>query len=440
MGKYEGSWSGMRRYLEHDMLAPCLYGRVRYGCTAYVGMDGSRIFEICIDGRPVKHFSLETVNTWFLDNGYRPGPRPVGLGEYWDGLWMLLDEVPRSRRTAYTDDEFCDALAAYRTQDIAASLHSEDPLVRMLAILDLAGWASGPCPLCGTLFPNSQVAPELLPAGMDAEFPKIVKSVALLTSQKSYGAVPRRLLFFMSRLSAQQIIWRNAAGHPANSHNAMAHGPGHTGTVRSASKSAFSPGMPISSRKAQHHLQKLHPPHGPGVEVDIPPVQPPGNAEAHRGPQQLPAVFPAGAQVGRIHVRREGMHIREHQVRGACQQHPGQQSRHQAGPAACLTDQGIQRQHHHPGYGEGHPHIQGRIHPQIETGKRHRQQHRHAGPPDPGPPGGPGDAAEGSHGILGVWGKDSLARALSTMVGSDRAEELEQLQKLWFTTDSQQQQ
>ena len=68
--------------------------------------------------------------------GYRPGPRPVGLGEYWDGLWMLLDEVPRSRRTAYTDDEFCDALAAYRTQDIAASLHSEDPLVRMLAILD----------------------------------------------------------------------------------------------------------------------------------------------------------------------------------------------------------------------------------------------------------------------------------------------------------------
>ena len=136
MGKYEGSWSGMRRYLEHDMLAPSLYGRVRYGCTAYVGMDGSRIFEICIDGRPVKHFSLETVNTWFLDNGYRPGPRPVGLGEYWDGLWMLLDEVPRSRRTAYTDDEFCDALAAYRTQDIAASLHSEDPLVRMLAILD----------------------------------------------------------------------------------------------------------------------------------------------------------------------------------------------------------------------------------------------------------------------------------------------------------------
>jgi hypothetical protein len=43
---------------------------------------------------------------------------------------------PRLEDVAYTDDEFCDALAAYRTQDIAASLHSEDPLVRMLAILD----------------------------------------------------------------------------------------------------------------------------------------------------------------------------------------------------------------------------------------------------------------------------------------------------------------
>ena len=52
------------------------------------------------------------------------------------------------------------------------------------------------------------------------------------------------------------------------------------------------------------------------------------------------------------------------------------------------------------------------MHPQIETGKRHRQQHRHAGPPDPGPPGGPGDAAEGSHGILGVAAGEGIARGL----------------------------
>ena len=197
MGKYEGSWSGMRRYLEHDMLAPCLYGRVRYGCTAYVGMDGSRIFEICIDGRPVKHFSLETVNTWFLDNGYRPGPRPVGLGEYWDGLWMLLDEVPRSRRTAYTDDEFCDALAAYRTQDIAASLHSENPLVRMLAILDRRVGKRTLSALRDTVSQQPEWLQNFYRLRMDAEDfqHKLSKKVSPFfdkPKKQCYGAVPPR--------------------------------------------------------------------------------------------------------------------------------------------------------------------------------------------------------------------------------------------------------
>ena len=50
MGNILGSWSGMRKYLEKDMLADSLKGRIRYGCTTYVGMDGCRIFEVCIDG------------------------------------------------------------------------------------------------------------------------------------------------------------------------------------------------------------------------------------------------------------------------------------------------------------------------------------------------------------------------------------------------------
>ena len=66
MGKILGSWSGMRKYLEQDMLSESLKGRIRYGCTAYVGMDGCHIFEICIDGNQVKRFSWETVNTYFL--------------------------------------------------------------------------------------------------------------------------------------------------------------------------------------------------------------------------------------------------------------------------------------------------------------------------------------------------------------------------------------
>ena len=70
MSKILGSWSGMRKYLEQEMLAESLRGRIRYGCTSYAGMDGCHIFEICIDGKQVKRFSWEIVNSFFIDNGY----------------------------------------------------------------------------------------------------------------------------------------------------------------------------------------------------------------------------------------------------------------------------------------------------------------------------------------------------------------------------------
>ena len=52
MGKILGSWSGMRKYLEQEMLAEPLRGRVRYGCTRYVGMDNCHIFDITVDVFP----------------------------------------------------------------------------------------------------------------------------------------------------------------------------------------------------------------------------------------------------------------------------------------------------------------------------------------------------------------------------------------------------
>ncbi len=39
-------------------------------------------------------------------------------------------------RTEYTDDEFCEALEQYRNQSIQNSISSENPLVRMFAVLD----------------------------------------------------------------------------------------------------------------------------------------------------------------------------------------------------------------------------------------------------------------------------------------------------------------
>lgn len=136
MGKILGSWSGMRKYLEQEMLAECLHGRIRYNCTSYVGMDGCCIFEIYIDNKPVKQFSLETVNTYFIKNGYKKKLNPVGISEYWDEFWQLMNTVPMQSRTEYTDNEFCDALEKYRNQSIKDSINSENPLVRMFAVLD----------------------------------------------------------------------------------------------------------------------------------------------------------------------------------------------------------------------------------------------------------------------------------------------------------------
>ena len=136
MGKILGSWSAMRKYLEQDMIASSLQGRIRYGCTSYVGMDGCHIFEICIDDTQAKHFSLETVNTYFINNGYTNNSHPSGMREYWAEFWSLLDEYPINKRTEYTDEEFCEALNVYRNQDIQDSINSVNPIVRMFAVLD----------------------------------------------------------------------------------------------------------------------------------------------------------------------------------------------------------------------------------------------------------------------------------------------------------------
>lgn len=130
MGKIMGSWSHMRKYLEQEMLADSLRGRIRYGCTTYPGMDGCHIFDVHADGKQLKRFSLETVNSYFITAGYKSGD------SYWDGFWYLLNEIPVTARTEYTDDEFCNALVNYRSQPIAASIVSSDPIVRMFAILD----------------------------------------------------------------------------------------------------------------------------------------------------------------------------------------------------------------------------------------------------------------------------------------------------------------
>ena len=136
MSKILGSWSGMRKYLEQEMLADCLKKQIRYSCTTYVGMDGCCIIEVFINDVLAKRFSWETVNTFFIENGYKEKSDYYAIIEYWNGFASLLDDVPVSQRTEYTDEEFCEALEKYRNQPVLQSIYSENVLERMFAILD----------------------------------------------------------------------------------------------------------------------------------------------------------------------------------------------------------------------------------------------------------------------------------------------------------------
>ena len=136
MGKAEKSWSGMRKYLEQDMLAEELRGRIRYHCSTAVGMDGCRFFELYVDGVCIKRFSWETVNSWFLAQEELDQPRPMSIPDYWQDFWQRLEQFPMEQRSEYTDEEVCRALEHYRDSAIQESIHSSDPIVRMFALLD----------------------------------------------------------------------------------------------------------------------------------------------------------------------------------------------------------------------------------------------------------------------------------------------------------------
>ncbi|MCM1544454.1 MAG: hypothetical protein NC110_04060 [Ruminococcus sp.] len=136
MKKVLDSWSGMRKYLEQEMLAESLRGRIRYNCTTYVNMYNCKVFEIFVDGNCVKRFSWETVNSYFINNGYVKKAKPMNIQDYWNGFFKALEKYPINARTEYTDDEFCSALKEYRNQAIQESICSANPIVKMFALLD----------------------------------------------------------------------------------------------------------------------------------------------------------------------------------------------------------------------------------------------------------------------------------------------------------------
>lgn len=130
----EKSWSGMRKYLEEDMLADSLKNRVRYSCTKFVGMDGGGLFRIFVDKKLVKDFSRETVAKYAYN--LHNGKKPVDMLNRWRYQFDEVDNTPLNERVEFEDAEFADALNQYRSNDIFDSLYDENPIVRMFAVLD----------------------------------------------------------------------------------------------------------------------------------------------------------------------------------------------------------------------------------------------------------------------------------------------------------------
>ena len=118
----EGSWSGMKKYLEQEMLCPALRGRVSYDLTRFrsAGDEGT-VFTVCLDGQPVKQFGFQLAAKALREQGF-------DIRHAWD--------VPFDQRDEYTDDEFAEALKTYRNQPIGASTDSKNPIVRMFAMVD----------------------------------------------------------------------------------------------------------------------------------------------------------------------------------------------------------------------------------------------------------------------------------------------------------------
>lgn len=129
MGKAAGSWSAVRKVLEQDLLCEALRGRVRYRCTKYPNTEYQGIFEVFVDGRMVKNFSMESVGREARALYGEEG----GRKEFWQNMWR---HKPDENRTEFDDQEFADALRIYRQSEIQAAVSHENPVVRMFAVLD----------------------------------------------------------------------------------------------------------------------------------------------------------------------------------------------------------------------------------------------------------------------------------------------------------------
>ncbi|HOP93615.1 MAG TPA: hypothetical protein PLP24_09630 [Acetivibrio thermocellus] len=141
------SWSGVRKRLEQDLLCDALKGRLKYFITKYNNAhDESGRVAIIVDGREIIQGDI-----FRYYKGYREVEKKIkselGIPKgFWDGKRIVNDEVNREVEE-YIDKirlnegifdvwQFTDAVERFLNSNIKESLVSENPLVRLLAIVD----------------------------------------------------------------------------------------------------------------------------------------------------------------------------------------------------------------------------------------------------------------------------------------------------------------
>ena len=123
------SWSSVKKVLEEDRLAPSLRGRVSYFVTRYrEAHDDQGRLAIRVDGEEL--FRAHPFDVLILpeEKKLRAG---LSFEEYWNRQWNYELEHGIGEHS-----DFYRAFAEYDTQDIEKSLVSDNPLVRVLAVLD----------------------------------------------------------------------------------------------------------------------------------------------------------------------------------------------------------------------------------------------------------------------------------------------------------------
>ena len=125
-GKIEGSWKGMKKYLEQDMLCNSLRGSVSYYCTWHPKFGGlSRLFSISLDGTILKKF-----NTAYAYSALNRSGMQI---KYIDDV---DNDIPMQERDEYTSYDFAEALEEYRHIPVQQAVSSANPIIRMFAIVD----------------------------------------------------------------------------------------------------------------------------------------------------------------------------------------------------------------------------------------------------------------------------------------------------------------